>query len=354
MAPSERELKMMIIVSVLVGLATIAAILRLYARFKLRVRIEADDYLCFTALFLLHGMLIQLILWCTIGGNGTHLSDISPETLLRFGKIFIANQFTYFALVPVLKISFIMFYRRIFFTSHRFNVVSCTFIWIIGIWGAGIFLTCALQCRPLRGYWDHTIKSTCINGNVFFIVNQGFNVVMDFVILALPLPIIFSLKRAWQDKVALSGIFALGGFVCFASIYRIVVLFYIDPVDPTHTVYRATLWTHIEPSVGLICCCLPTIRGLFPVYRWHSRHSPYPSDHRDYIDSSSNRGGAEHLFVPSDVSKNSVYIMMEDGVLKPESDQGWVEEQHDIEENVGRLEGDIAVRTDIKVVQGLT
>lgn len=62
MAPSERELKMMIIVSVLVGLATIAAILRLYARFKLRVRIEADDYLCFTALFLLHGMLIQLIL----------------------------------------------------------------------------------------------------------------------------------------------------------------------------------------------------------------------------------------------------------------------------------------------------
>jgi hypothetical protein len=105
MAPSERELKMMIIVSVLVGLATIAAILRLYARFKLRVRIEADDYLCFTALFLLHGMLIQLILCvyalrhlrvlklmcsnkgCTIGGNGTHLSDISPETLLRFGKV---------------------------------------------------------------------------------------------------------------------------------------------------------------------------------------------------------------------------------------------------------------------------
>lgn len=53
---------MIIIVSVLVGLATISAILRVYARFKLSVRIEADDYLCFTALFLLYGMLIQLIL----------------------------------------------------------------------------------------------------------------------------------------------------------------------------------------------------------------------------------------------------------------------------------------------------
>ncbi|OBT64340.1 hypothetical protein VE03_06740 [Pseudogymnoascus sp. 23342-1-I1] len=340
MAISEREWKMIIIVSVLVGLATISAILRLYARFKLRVRIEADDYLCFTALFLMYGMLIQLILWCTIGGNGTHISDI-----------FIANQFTYFALVPVLKISFISFYRRIFFTSHRFNIISCTFIWMIGIWGAGIFLICALQCRPLRGYWDKSVEATCINGNVFFIVNQGFNVVMDFVILALPLPIIFNLKRAWQDKVALSGIFALGGFVCFASIYRIVVLFYIDPKDPTHTVYRATLWTHIEPSVGLICSCLPTIRGLFPAYRWHSRSSPYPPDHHEYIDSSSNRG-AEHL-VPSDLSKNSVYIMMEDGVVKPEQDQRWLEDQHGIEENEGQRERGIEMRTNVKAVQGL-
>lgn len=53
---------MIIIVTVLVGLATVAAILRLYARFKLRVRIEIDDYLCFTALFFLYGLLIQLIL----------------------------------------------------------------------------------------------------------------------------------------------------------------------------------------------------------------------------------------------------------------------------------------------------
>lgn len=58
----------------------------------------------------------------------------------------------------------------------------------------------------------------CINGNTYFIVNQTFNVVMDFVILGLPLPIIWGLKRSWQDKVALSFVFALGGlyvpFLC--------------------------------------------------------------------------------------------------------------------------------------------
>jgi hypothetical protein len=87
---------------------------------------------------------------------------------------------------------------------------------------------------------------------------------MDFVILALPVPMIWNLQRAWQDKLALNGVFALGGFVCFASIYRIIVLFWIEPADITYTVYQATLWTHIEPSIGLICSCLPIIRGLFP------------------------------------------------------------------------------------------
>ncbi|KFY18417.1 hypothetical protein V493_08634 [Pseudogymnoascus sp. VKM F-4281 (FW-2241)] len=302
MAPSEREWKMMIIVSALVGLATIAAILRLYARFKLHVRIEADDYLCFTALFLLYGMLIQ------------SLSPTNSPTLLSS--------------------------RSLRYPSSASTAASSLLLTDSTSYPAPLS---GLLCRPLRGYWDKTMQATCIDGNVFFIVNQGFNVVMDFVILALPLPIIFNLKRAWQDKVALSAIFALGGFVCFASIYRIVVLFYIDPNDATHTVYQATLWTHIEPSVGLICSCLPTIRGLFPAYHWHSQSSPYPPDHH-YIDSSSNRG-AEHL-VPSDLSKNSVYIMMEDGVVKPEQER-WAEERHDIEENRGRREGGTVARTSI-------
>lgn len=45
--------------------------------------------------------------------------------------------------------------------------------------------------------------------------------------------------------------------------------------------------------------------------------------------------------------------MMEDGVVKPEQDQRWTEDRHDIEANDGRRERDIAVRTDIKIVRGL-
>jgi hypothetical protein len=36
------------------------------------------------------------------------------------------------------------------------------------------------------------------------------------------------------------------------------------PDHSLDTIYDATLWTHVEPSIGLVVSCLPIIRGLFP------------------------------------------------------------------------------------------
>ncbi|EKD14281.1 uncharacterized protein L3040_008370 [Drepanopeziza brunnea f. sp. 'multigermtubi'] len=262
-APTAQGWRMIIIVSVLVLLSTIAVGLRLYARLKLGVPLLIDDHLCFVAMFLMYGMLIQLVLWCTIGGNGSYIEDLTPYEITNFFKIFLANQFTYFFLSPTIKISIVCFFQRIFSVSQKFHYVAISVNCLIAVWGAGIVFTCGLQCRPIRAFWDRSIDGNCIPVNTFVITNQVFNVIMDFVLLALPLPLIWNLRRSWQEKLALTGIFALGGFVCFASVYRIASLLIIVPAQITNTVYQATLWTHIEPSVGIICACLPTIRGLF-------------------------------------------------------------------------------------------
>ncbi|PWY87459.1 integral membrane protein [Aspergillus heteromorphus CBS 117.55] len=263
MSPSPKGKDIIVIVSVLVGVATLSTALRVVARIKRQTGFGVDDYLCFVSILLMIGMLVELILWCGIGGNGYHVSDLDPQTLVLFYQIFLSNQFTYFALTPAIKISIICFFRRLFTTKPflRFTFYLST---LIALWSTGIFLACAFQCRPLSKFWDPNIEGQCFNGMTFIIVNQAFNVIMDFVILAAPVPMIWSLHRSWQDKLALNAVFALGGFVCFASIYRIVVLFHIDQADETYTIYEATLWTHIEPSVGLVVSCLPIIRGMFP------------------------------------------------------------------------------------------
>lgn len=210
---------------------------------------------------------------------------------------------------------------------------------LIATWGAGIFLACALQCRPLRAYWDKSIEGHCFDGTTFFIVNQAFNVVMDFVILALPIPMIWGLQRAWQDKLALNGVFALGAFVCFASIFRIVVLFYIKASDTTFTVYQATLWTHVEPSIGLICSCLPIIRGLFPKLKLSgSRKNTAPYYIKTDISGS-------HLASLSSPKSPSAYIKMEDGLISRVTSDAEVSPQDFLSPK------GIAVRTDIKISQ---
>ncbi|KAJ5781126.1 hypothetical protein N7457_006286 [Penicillium paradoxum] len=269
MEPSRKGWHMIEIVSVLVFLCLVSVALRVIARIRRRVGFDVDDYLSIVSMVLLIGMLAELVLWCTIGGNGAHIADLSAHTIKNYWKIFLANQFTYFVLCPCIKISIICFYRRIFATP-KFQWVSFGLNCLIAAWATGIFLACAGQCRPLRAYWDHSVEGKCFNAQEFIIVNQAFNVLMDFVILLLPVPMIWNLHRAWQDKLALNGVFALGAFVCFASIYRIIALFWINPTDPTFTVYQATLWTHIEPAVGLICSNLPVIRGLFPALKLKS------------------------------------------------------------------------------------
>ncbi|EAW15231.1 uncharacterized protein ACLA_058930 [Aspergillus clavatus NRRL 1] len=338
MALTSRGKSMIAIVSTLVGLSVISVILRVVARKKRRVKLGADDYLCFLSIVMLIAMEIELILWVAIGGNGQHQADLDMQTMMNFSKIFLANQFTYFVLCPAIKISIICFYRRLF-NTRRFHLVTLALSYLIAAWGAAIFLACALQCRPLRAYWDRRIDGHCFDGNEFFIVNQAFNVVMDFVILALPVPMIWGLQRAWQDKLALNGVFALGTFVCFASIYRIVVLFWIKPYDTTYTVYQATLWTHVEPSIGLICSCLPIIRGLFPKLKLAgSRKTTIPY----YINTDIS---GSHFAKSSPKSPASAYFKMEEGHISRATTDTEVPPENYLNPH------EITVRTDIKISQ---
>lgn len=136
------------------------------------------------------------------------------------------------------------------------------------------------------------IDGKCINEIKFVQGIQGINVVLDLVILVMPVPMVWGLKRPWQDRVALLAVFLLGGLyvytfcdlngkltkfcsVCGASIYRLVALFQIDASDITYSIHDALVWTFVEPCIGLVCACLPIIRGLFPTYK-HNTAKSYP------------------------------------------------------------------------------
>lgn len=119
-------------------------------------------------------------------------------------------QLTYTFTVPTVKISILLFYRRIFVT-RSFQIASMVLIMCCVAWFIAIFLLDIFQCSPVQRQWDRMLPGTCVNDRLSFVTNGIFNIIIDFATLLLPMPVIWKLHRSWQDRIALMGIFALGG-----------------------------------------------------------------------------------------------------------------------------------------------
>ena len=113
------------------------------------------------------------------------------------------------ALAPM-KLSVIFLYRRIF-PNRWLHIV----LWVIG----GVVVCMAIaadflavfKCLPLSSIENHTIRTRCINFGVWIVIHGFHNIVTDFVLLILPMPLVWRLKMTRTRKIQVSGIFALGG-----------------------------------------------------------------------------------------------------------------------------------------------
>ncbi|KAL8849210.1 MAG: hypothetical protein Q9221_005788 [Calogaya cf. arnoldii] len=204
---------------ILAVLATLAVILRLACRRITRIAISWDDYLT----------LIGLMFWA-------------------FAMAFI-------------KVSILLFYRRLFPSEATTKVwrmcnlalmVASVAFCLISVFGSGF------ACTPVAYIWDTTIRGGhCINliALARFTCITGF--VTDILILTLPIPIVWGMHLNRSKKIAVSGVFLLGSFVCVASIIRFYCLEQISRNDPTWGNVNSGIWTTVESSIGIISACLP-------------------------------------------------------------------------------------------------
>ena len=121
----------------------------------------------------------------------------------------IAAEVIYATGVVLVKFSLIFLYRRIF-PNRRLHIS----LWIVGgvviCMGIAADFLAIFNCVPVRGSWDPTIKARCINFNAWIIVHGTQNVVTDFVLLCLPMPLVWRLNMAVTRKIQVSSIFVLG------------------------------------------------------------------------------------------------------------------------------------------------
>ena len=149
-------------------------------------------------------------------------------------------------------------------------------------------LVAIFECTPVAYFWDKSILGgTCINQDQFYRWNGVANLLIDFMILTLTMPLIWHLRLHTRHKLSLTFVLMLGLLyvlqsspnpsihvntasltknkrhsACVASIVRVITFNDVVLPDITYTTVNASMWSTIERSIGIICACLITCQPL--------------------------------------------------------------------------------------------
>lgn len=75
------------------------------------------------------------------------------------------------------------------------------------------------------------VPGYCANLKAIYLAMSIPNILTDVAILSLPLPHVWGLNADIRQKLYLVGMFLLGGFVVFTSVYRFVMYIRFDKSD---------------------------------------------------------------------------------------------------------------------------
>lgn len=145
---------------------------------------------------------------------------VSNKTLTRVRyQLVWAGEWLYVASSAFIKISVLLFYRRL---SAPFTKVFLVATWVGIIYNIlyviAFLLTLLLICRPVNSYWESFDPYWVVKGNKFSCGKEEislplsgvFSVLGDLYSTVLPLFLVWNLQLPRRQKLALYTLFALG------------------------------------------------------------------------------------------------------------------------------------------------
>lgn len=114
---------------------------------------------------------------------------------------------------PLIKLSVLLFYRRIFPTP-----AVKTGVWVMGVacllWFIPIFILDFVQCIPLEALWFQQMQALpttkCLDPILCFLANSIANCIIDFFTLVLPIREVMKLHTSTRRKLNIGCVFLLG------------------------------------------------------------------------------------------------------------------------------------------------
>ncbi|KAK4249047.1 hypothetical protein C7999DRAFT_30411 [Corynascus novoguineensis] len=259
------------------AVATLFVAGRMLSRFGIVRRTGADDYVIVLAWLLA----VSLSLSVDLGvehGLGRHNRDIDPAKMAGLKVWEYVFSILYNPSLMATKTSILVFYLRLSKnTQPVLRLGSWITLAVVNVAGIVLAFLNIFQCRPVAAAWDIGARPLrCIPLLTEFICSAPVNITTDLAILALPIPVLTSMRLPPRQKTILVLTFCLGIFVTVVDVVRIYYLQQaIDHVPMTSSnetfgqsldfSWNASLsfmWSAVEVNVGIICACVPTLKPL--------------------------------------------------------------------------------------------
>lgn len=90
--------------------------------------------------------------------------------------------------------------------------IACyALIAFISIYGTWTFISAWLNCVPVAKFWKPSIDGYCLSKKGLWFSNSAIHILTDIMIIIYPMPALKSLNLPRRQKIAVMGIFSLGG-----------------------------------------------------------------------------------------------------------------------------------------------
>lgn len=232
-----------------------------------RFHLGLEDWLIIMCMPFMYAIATTALIAVYRGGLGYSIMDLiqkDQNIIVISMQCLMAMEVLYSILITLVKLSVLVMYRRVFPTTL---VLRGTYV--LGalsiVWWIAVILVTFLQCTPLNGMWElFTVKTTCMDKLGLFIGNAIPNLSIDVLILALPLYEVARLQMTKLKKTGILAIFLLGGVTVVIGGLRLSSgLDLLSDPDSDYTLMVGPLWawTVVEPAMGIVCACLPTVGG---------------------------------------------------------------------------------------------
>ena len=206
----ESRAHLIVVVSIVAPcITTVFIAARIWTRAFILRSIGWDDYISLLTLPFVIAFSVVLC-YATQYGMGSHIWNLDPMMASSYYKWVAIQSTLYVFCLLGYKLVILFLYLHLFSIDAKLRYATyAVMFWVVGYLFCN-FITQLAGCKPIFKFWSPETPGICYNSITADLVFGSMNWISDFVIFALPWPIVWKLQLTRREKFGVSLVFMSG------------------------------------------------------------------------------------------------------------------------------------------------